>query len=333
VFADVMRSVSVGIVVFQGKGEKIIFQNEEAGRLLSQGAGSIDAPDLWRLLATDAQSRHQEGGETFSTPLPLHFGGRFLGYTIYGAGAFHWVFVKDVTEKARLEALAEDMEYMNSLGWVFSSVRHELGNPLNSMKMTLSVLKKKLPQLSPDMILEYADRVIAEMSRMEELLKSLKSFSAFESLTVEEVDLRALFAREFALVEHQIEARGISVSCHIGPAASRILGNWRALQQVMLNLILNAFDALDDVAKPTLVVTTQSSGGFVLIKVSDNGHGIPAEHQSHIFEPFFTTKEKGTGLGLVIAKKLMLKMNGSIEVKTGPSGTTFLLSLPGAKGA
>jgi signal transduction histidine kinase len=333
VFADVMRSVNIGIVVFRGEGEQVIFQNEEAGRLLGQGGGTTSAPDLWRLLIGSAQPLQQGTGEAFSTPLPLRLEGRLLGYTIYGAGAFHWVFVKDVTEKARLEALAEDMEYMNSLGGVFSSVRHELGNPLNSMKMTLSVLKKKLPELPPSMVLEYADRVMAEMSRMEELLKSLKSFSMFESLDLEEVDLRALFDRVFALVQPQLEARGISLHCSVNPGASRILGNWRAMQQVLLNLILNAFDALEEEAKPALAITTQAGRRYILIKVSDNGPGIPLENQGKIFEPFFTTKEKGTGLGLVIAKKLVLKMNGTIEAETGPSGTTFVLSLPGVASA
>ena len=221
---------------------------------------------------------------------------------------------------------------MNSLGGVFSSVRHELGNPLNSMKMTLSVLKKRLPDLSPGMVMVYADRVLAEMSRMEDLLRSLKSFSMFETLDVEDVDLRALCERQRALVQPQIEARGVSLRCTVSPRASRVLGNWRAMQQVLLNLILNALDALEEAATPTLAITTHPARGRVLIKVSDNGHGIAPEHRRHLFEPFFTTKEKGTGLGLVIAKKLVLKMNGTIEAETGPSGTTFNLSLPGVPG-
>lgn len=328
VFADVMKSVGVGIVVFLGQGGQIIFQNQEAVRLLGRREGSEAAAELWRLLTSDGQLGPQMDGETFSSPKPLHFNEMLLGSTIYGAGTFNWAFIKNVTGKARLEALAEDMEYMNSLGGVFSSVRHELGNPLNSIKMTISVLKKKLPELSPGMILEYMDRVLAEMRRMEDLLKSLKSFSMFESISLMEVDLKELLDRESALIKPQLDAGGVSIFCHVSRDASKVLGNGRALQQVLLNLILNALDALKDTARPTLSVTTQPDRDHIFIRISDNGPGIPAEHQKHLFEPFFTTKEKGTGLGLVIAKKLMLKMNGAIEFETGPSGTVFLLSLP-----
>jgi signal transduction histidine kinase len=325
-----MNSVSVGIVVFHGRGEQIIFQNEEAIRLLGRREGSEDAAELWRLLTNDAQLSPHVSSEAFSLPMPLHFQGRLLGSTIYEAGAFHWLFIKDVTEKARLEALAEDMEYMNSLSGVFSSVRHELGNPLNSMKMTLSVLKKKLPELSPDMVQEYADRMLVEMSRMEYLLKSLKSFSMYESIVIEEVDLQNLLDRETVLVNPQLDAKGVSLHCHIHPDASKVLGNERALQQVLLNLLLNASHALENTFQPTIDITAQYDHGYVYIKVSNNGPEIPIEHMKLIFEPFFTTRENGTGLGLVIAKKHMLKMNGSIEVETGPSGTAFLLSLPGS---
>ena len=97
----------------------------------------------------------------------------------------------------------------------------------------------------------------------------------------------------------------------------------------MLNLFTNAFDALDGVADPIIGIGTYRAGGRIIIKIMDNGKGIPEEHKKHLFQPFTTTKRHGTGLGLVIVKKMLLKMDGSIEIGSQENaGTTVTLNLP-----
>jgi signal transduction histidine kinase len=328
VFQDVMQTVAVGITVFQGEGEAVLFQNPQAEHLLGPARSPEAAAALWGILAQGTPGSAAMGDEPVFAPMTLHLNGRLVGASIYGAGPFNWVFTKDVTEKSRLEALAEDREYISSIGGIFSSVRHELGNPLNSMKMTLSVLGRMLPELDKDGVREYLDRLLAEMGRMEGLLASLKSFSMFESVVNEPLDLGAFFGRECLLVKPQCEARGAVLDLRLTHGLPPVLANRRALQQVLLNLVMNSLEALAGTQDPTIRITAHTRQTFVAIRIMDNGPGIPPEYHTHLFKPFFTTKKDGTGLGLVIAKKLMMKMNGTIAVDPDGRGAAWLLTLP-----
>jgi PAS domain S-box-containing protein len=236
---------------------------------------------------------------------------------------------RDVTEKLRLESIAESVNTMESIGYIFSGVRHEIGNPINSVNMLLGLLSSKLPDLSQDAIRDYLDRIIGQIGRVEFLLRSLKSFNMYETQAPQNLGM-ALFMEQFVpLVKDDLETKGIAFDITMDPQVERLYADPRALQQVLLNLITNATDAVHERDQPRIIVRISRSESTVRIEVEDNGCGIPEDKIKDLFKPFYTTKAAGTGLGLVIVKKMITRMNGTITLESRRDiGTIVTISLP-----
>ncbi len=227
------------------------------------------------------------------------------------------VLSRDITEKIRLENIAESVQMMNNIGYIFSGIRHEIGNPINSMKMTMSVLKNNIGNYSQEKVMEYADRVLNEIHRVEYLLTSLKNFNMHENLIPKPLPLLSFIDRLLPLIEEDFKRRGIRVRTDIRTEKDSALADARALQQVMLNLLSNAADSfLDPDKKPTLVIGLERKAKTLELSVEDNGVGMSSYQLDNLFKPFFTSKPQGTGLGLVIVKKLMIQMDGDIEIES-----------------
>ncbi len=253
-----------------------------------------------------------------------------------GGEIINYVSIKrDVTEKMRLESIAESVNAMNNIGYVFSGVRHEIGNPINSAKMSLSVLQHKLDNASKETVRDYVERALGEIGRVEHLLKNLKNYNLYETPDLENLDLAAFFEKFFKLVTADFEGKGIAVRYSIQPGAKQVVADPRALQQALLNVMTNASDALADRSTPAITVAVQKKFGRILIQVSDNGSGMTEQQQQDLFKPFYTSKARGTGLGLVIVKKMLARMNGEIEITSLLNeGTTVDIHLPeGTNGA
>jgi PAS domain S-box-containing protein len=239
---------------------------------------------------------------------------------------------RDVTEKMRLESIAESVSTMDSIGYIFSGVRHEIGNPINSINMILGLMKAKLPTLSQEAIVDYLDRIIGQIARVEFLLRSLKTFNMFESQEPQDLQIASFLEQFLPLVRGDFAKKGIELDLKLNEHAEMLRADPRALQQVLLNLLTNASDAVTDIKHPKVVLGVFKSGGMVHIQVEDNGCGIPEDKMKDIFKPFYTTKAKGTGLGLVIVKKMLTNMNGTIELESRmEQGTLVTISLPEGK--
>jgi PAS domain S-box-containing protein len=242
----------------------------------------------------------------------------------------NYVYVKrDITEKLRLESIAESVSMMDTVGSVFAGVRHEIGNPINSLNMLLGILRSKLEKLSSEDVRSYLKKMTEQIGRVEYVLRSLKSFNLFE--TQEPQDLRLpLFLKNFVpLVSEDMEKRGITLETKIDDGASAFVDP-RALQQVLLNIVTNAADAVAEARDPRIGLRVEHSAGKVRIRIRDNGCGISSEKLERIFTPFYTTKQHGTGLGLVIVKKMLARMDGTIDVKSRlGEGTIVTITLPG----
>ena len=240
------------------------------------------------------------------------------------------VIKRDITEKLRLESIADAVNTMDNIGYIFSGIRHEIGNPLSSVKMALSVMRNKLESgYTRELIDKYLDRAMAELSRMEYLLAALKSFNIYETPDMKDIDVTA-FVRDLRnLLLEDFRKKGIKIRTHIQPAASRALADPRALQQVVLNIITNAADALKDRPGPAIDIKVMKMGDRVLIHVEDNGCGMSAEQLKNAFRPFYTTKPSGTGLGLMLARKMITRMNGTIEITSErDAGTAVDIFIP-----
>jgi PAS domain S-box-containing protein len=252
---------------------------------------------------------------------PKRHDGRIVGVVV--------VF-RDMSREERLESIAAAVETMNSLGFVFSAVRHELGNPVNSVKMALSVLRKNLDRFDAETVRDFVDRSLLELGRVEELLASLRTYSLYEDVQLRVLDL-AGFVREFVdFVSRDFAARGVSVVAEPQDDPVFAAADPRALRHVLLNLVANAAEAME--AKGGRIrLGVLAEGDWAGIRVEDDGSGMSADTLGNLFRPFYTTKTKGTGLGLVIAKKMMTKMGGTIEAESAPgAGTTMSLSLRAA---
>lgn len=236
----------------------------------------------------------------------------------------------DITEKKRLEAIAEAANLMDNLGYIFSGIRHEIGNPINSVKMALSVLSMNLESYPRSKIREFVDRSQAEILRVEYLLKALRNFSMFESPQVEPVKLYGFMEKFMALVQQDFTDKGVRIRLAVADEEVYALTDHRAFHQVMLNLMTNAADAFEDHenAQITIDIKKQSSD-LVQVRVSDNGRGMNTTERQNLFRPFYTSKPHGTGLGLVIIKKMLAKMNSTIRIESSSGwGTTVSMSLP-----
>jgi PAS domain S-box-containing protein len=240
-------------------------------------------------------------------------------------------FRSDVTDRLKLEAVAEEVDSVRNTGYVFSGARHEIGNAVNSLAMILGVLKAKLHKLDKPAVESYVDRAMDQASKAASILRRLKPRHAFTKTEIQAITLPEFMAKFHVLVRDDCFAKGIKITSHVDADAERCYADPLALHQVMLNLLVNALDAVEGREHPRVSIAAMRSGEGVMIRMEDNGCGMSEGQLRDIFKPFYTTKDHGTGLGLVIVKKLLAGMNGSIEISSRKDvGTTVDVTIPSA---
>ncbi len=325
IYADVMESQRLGVVVFDLGRSSLQFINRFARDLFQRLRQPVDYESLRVLLLGPGP----EGDSDCDRPArSLRLGTRLLGYTVYRARSFAWVYVRDITNKARLESIAEAVNTMDNIGYVFSAVRHELGNPINSVKAALSVLRANLEAYPTRTVAEYLERIASEVGRVETLLRSLKSFSLYERPALQVLDMASFVSEFVKFVSDDARSAGTVLEASVSSDCWATCDP-RALQQVMLNLYTNASDALRGRERPELKILLTKGEGLINLRMVDTGLGISEDDARSLFQPFFTTKESGTGLGLVISRKLLAKMGGTIAVESREgTGTTVHIALP-----
>ncbi|MBL0311735.1 MAG: hypothetical protein IPP78_03275 [Holophagaceae bacterium] len=317
------------ILVLDVENRIVVFENKAVMQLLDS-VGDHSYQGLNTLL--------MKNGGTFEGLLDEHMkgesmrvGSRIYGYSFYRAGGFVWIFLRDITDRDRLQAIAESVEQMNSLGFIFSAVRHELGNPIHSIKAAVSVLRSGLDRFPKETVADYLESIAGELARAENLLRSLKNFSLFEQPQIKAMDLASFFSQLKPLIEPDLHARGIGLQIEFEPGLPLVSADVRALHQVLINLVYNAVEAFSNELEPIIQIRVVPGTGQVSVMVEDNGPGIPDHLRPRIFTPFFTTKEQGTGLGLIIVKKMVTGMNGTIWMEpVVPHGTRVSFTLVSA---
>jgi signal transduction histidine kinase len=326
-FHTILEDVGIGIVFFDLLRQKVIYQNKYAVELFK---GTIHPYEYGRLSSLLMKNPTQcLGSGDDHLPRTLAYNDRLLGYTRYQINDhYYWVFIRDITDQRRLESVAEAHNMADNAGLVCSGIRHELGNPVNAMKMILSVLRENLHQYPLEKILNYVDRGLAEVSRMEYLLRSLKNFTMFERPKLGDVDVSVFMQQFLQLVATDLKDRGVSLKAGLPTEARWASIDTRALQQVLLNIISNALEAVNGRTKPEISVVLSKKDGYHVIAVSDNGRGISKDEEKNLFKPFFTSKPNGNGLGLVIARNMLAAMEGQIDIQSQERvGTTVTLRL------
>lgn len=227
---------------------------------------------------------------------------------------------------ARMQVVQSDKLAM--LGRMAAGVAHELNNPLTGITIYGELVRDQLPPdhpVQPDL-----QRIIEDAERCRDIVRDLLDYSRQGSIQLESLDLSLLVEEALSLTHADSQGWHVEVVTDWAPEPLVIQGDRQLLRQVFINLISNAYDAMDGRGKLT-VRTYLDEGGMRCAEVSDTGSGISPEYLSKVFDPFFTTKPpgQGTGLGLSVVFGVISRHEGKILVKqTGPQGTTFLVQLP-----
>jgi two-component system NtrC family sensor kinase len=217
-----------------------------------------------------------------------------------------------------------------AVGTLTSGIAHELNNPINNIVLTAESLKEDFKGLSEEEAMGLIQDILTQSERASEIVKGLLDFSRAEHPEFDALPVGAVVQDTLKLVRNQLSLSGIHVEQDIPPDLPPIYGDRKSLQQVFLNLFINAIQAMLDGG--TLQIRARTADGqSMVIDVSDTGVGIDPEHLPLIFDPFYTTKQvgRGTGLGLSVTYGIVEKHGGHIDVKSRKGeGTTFTVTLP-----
>ena len=212
----------------------------------------------------------------------------------------------------------------SAIGQLAAGLAHEIRNPLGSIAGAVDILERDAG--SEDRRREFLTIIKKEGGRLDRLLSNLLDFAKPRQPQIQPVSIGQIVGAVVTLAGHTAERHGIELRAEVPPLPP-VQGDAEQLQQVILNLTLNAIQAMPEGGR--IVLSAGREDGAFAIRVSDEGHGIPNENLERIFDPFYTTKESGTGLGLAVAHQIVTQHGGRIRVERNPDrGVTFTVLLP-----
>jgi len=315
-------------------------RGEAAGRSIDQlfdppfveaiRAARRDTPagaTLSRMPLTARGDRHGQGLVVNAAVVPLRASD---GAGVMTLGTI--VIVEDVTARVRLEEQLQISEKMASIGLLAAGVAHEVNTPLTGISsFTQMLLEGADPDDPKTRLLEKIERQTFRAARIVNGLLNLSRPAPTTSGDRAPVELNGVIAEVLGLLEHQFEIQRITVRRELSEEPLVVVGMEHKLQQVFLNLFLNAKDAMPNGG--WLSISTRLDGGRVVAELADTGSGIPSEYVARIYDPFFTTKTgQGTGLGLSITYGIVREHDGVIDCHSVVGqGTRFILSFPPAR--
>ena len=256
------------------------------------------------------------------------------------------VTISDVTKRLEAEQQLIQASKMATLGEMATGVAHELNQPLSVIKTASNFFMRKLKKKEPirdEILLTMSEEIDSHVERATKIINHMRQFGRKSDPNLEPVHLNEVLERAFEIFSQQLKVRGIEVEWQTEPDLPRIMGDPSRLEQVIINLLINARDAIEertdqalpDKSIPRMIsLVTNSDAKTVTLSVCDTGVGVPEPIRGKIFEPFFTTKKvgKGTGLGLSISYSIVKECGGKIHVSENPGGgACFNLHFPQAK--
>ncbi len=224
---------------------------------------------------------------------------------------------------------------ISAIGTFTSGIAHELNNPVNNIVLTAEALKEDFLHMDGEEALAMIQDILAQSERASEIIKNLLDFSRSERPEVVAISIASVINDTLRLVRNQLLLAGVEEIVEVPSDLPQVYGEYKSLQQVFVNLFVNAIHAMPEGGKLLIKGSVSSDREWVSINVTDTGIGIDPQDLPHIFDPFFTTKEvgKGTGLGLSVSYNIVRKHGGSIEVESESGrGTTFTVNFPVNRG-
>ncbi|CUS87778.1 PAS domain S-box-containing protein [Candidatus Kryptobacter tengchongensis] len=236
------------------------------------------------------------------------------------------VIVSDLTEKRKIQEELIQTEKLASLGRLSASIAHEIRNPLSAINVNLQFLLKKFPEGAQER--KYLDLALEGVRRIEKIVEATLNFAKPSKPIVKEENINDVINATLPLVEISTLKKKIEIITKLEPNLPKVKIDFKQIQQVILNILTNAVDAIDNAGQIKIKSYREMENDmdYVVVSISDTGCGIPKDELTKIFEPFYTKKSDGTGLGLAISKQVMNQHDGKIEVESEVNrGTTFYL--------
>lgn len=253
---------------------------------------------------------------------------------VSGGGQRHGALLifEDITERVGMENEMQLREKMSSLGVLAAGVAHEVNTPLTGISSFTQMLQDQTERTDPRRPL--LNKIEKQTERASKIVNGLLNFARHGQTDFQIVNLNRVLGDVLSLLDHQMKSSHIRIRKELDPALPALRGDENKLQQVFVNLAVNAFDAM--AAGGWLTITTRTEGGQVVAEVADTGEGIAPEDIRRIYDPFFSTRKKsgGNGLGLSISYGIVQEHGGAMEVESDlRSGTRFVIRFPAADSA
>lgn len=238
----------------------------------------------------------------------------------------------DITDKLELLRKTAEAEAMAAMGTLTTALAHEIRNPLNAAKLQLELFARRAKKLSNDEARELlggpAEVVRSEINRLGSLLDEFLELARPRQIERHALSVQALFEEVAKLEDPVLERHKVALRMQVEPPDLTVRGDRDKLKQVLINLIVNAIEAMHETEGPRIELSARRAGSKVSLSVSDNGPGVARDLLGSAFTPFVTSKPSGTGLGLAIVQKIARQHGGVAELIAQPQGTLARLEIP-----
>jgi PAS domain S-box-containing protein len=346
----ILESASEGIVVADAAG-RIVSVNAKTEEMFRYDRAALVGQPLEILLPEHVRQRHAGHRASFMASPRTRPMGRGLDLTGRRAdgdefpveislsyietedGIHALAFVSDITQRLVVERATRQAERLAAVGQLAAGIAHEVNNPVGIISSRIELMLMEAEEHGlPEAVIEDLRVLHRHAMRVTDIATKLLTFARETPADRQPVDVNGVVMDALALVEKQLIRAGVRLDCQLAANVPAVLGHANTLQQVVLNLVTNAGQALGD--HGTIRIVTRADQNRVTIEVADDGPGIPADILSRIFDPFFTTKPSGTGLGLPVSYGIVRDHGGTMDVRSEVGrGTTFTVSLPLSRGA
>ena len=341
---EVVESITVGVVAIDPEGEITVWNNAmvaifglESSDVVGSDVSDVFPDDLVQALKRGIEGPKwvaESASRFYKTHVEMKKGqSRLVNITLSPfvlqedvVTGILMVF-DDVTEKGQLENQLLQAEKLSSIGLLAAGIAHEINTPLTGVCSYTQMLVKETPSSDPRH--EVLKKIERQGFRASTIVDNLLNFARVSDIEFSEVNVNGLMLETLSLIDHQLRKSDVEVEVDLDASLPATLANGGKLQQVFMNLILNARDAMPQGGK--LTVRTYQEDSQLVVKIQDSGTGISDENVQRIYDPFFTTKKagEGSGLGLSVSYGIIREHSGRINVdSTSGQGTTFRLHLP-----
>ncbi len=328
----IVESIESGICIFDADKHLIWMNRVMRGWLDDDKVQSLRLDDIYSGKYNYDSIQHAIVDNKFVQEVVYHDFGKKAGFFQVVSTPFIspegesqiLVLVQDITEVKKAEEQMMQSEKLSALARLSAGVAHEIGNPLTSISSYVQILKDMdLDQFTKESL----ETISRHINRITAIVRQMSSFTKTKDEDFQKKDINEIIESTIQLVKYDKRMKNIEVTRNIPGDLPRVTINSDQLEQVFINIVLNAADAMPDGGE--LTISALKNENNVNVEIEDTGKGIPQDIKEKIFDPFFTTKERGTGLGLAVSYTIVRSFGGNITVESDPGkGTKFTLKLP-----